>query len=271
MVIVGRKADGRADVSGNKPVRKAQEGRVPVRSPLGNGAHFEVEVRHAALKWKGIIDLLDIREDSCSIKDFKTGEASADHVLQIKVYALLWLRDQQINPNARPASRLAISYPAGEEEIIVSPNELNELATSLRSRTERVRVAVSGAGSPAKISHENCSGCDVRHLCSEYWDPLRRRDALATNAAPPSTDDIQLILRTKKGERTWLAECQVSNRFGSKTMLLMRWSPTHSSCFESAKPGTIVRMSGAVASTDDDSHCGVVDSVNSADVLLLDN
>ena len=50
------------------------------RMRLGKGVHFEVEVRYPKLSWRGIIDFLDVQEQSCAIKDFKTGEVSDDHV-----------------------------------------------------------------------------------------------------------------------------------------------------------------------------------------------
>ena len=62
----------------------SKHGYSPVRVPLGEGVHFEVEVRYPKIRWKGIVDFLDVGKQAAIIKDFKTGESSNDHILQLR-------------------------------------------------------------------------------------------------------------------------------------------------------------------------------------------
>ncbi len=86
------------------------------RGPLGPGVYCEIELRVPQMRWKGRADLVTIDSESCVITDFKTGESSADHELQLKIYALLWSRDEVLNPGALLASRLVLAYSHGDVE-----------------------------------------------------------------------------------------------------------------------------------------------------------
>jgi len=241
----------------------------PVRAQLGEGVHFEVEVRYPKIKWKGIVDFLDVGNQACIIKDFKTGESSNDHILQLKVYALLWSYDRELNPKGRPASQLALCYPGAEKYVTVAPKELAELSDSLVARTIEVRASVNGPASRANVSSENCPNCDVRHLCSDYWDSSRRRKAAATNGTSIYVDDIQLELKERKGETTWSAVCLISNHFQPKTTILLRCSSPNFRCLGSLRPGMIARLAGAVVSKDDDGEYGIVNCVSNTDVIIF--
>jgi len=71
----------------------------PLRRPLANGAHPEVELRAKSIGWKGKADLLVVGDDACEITDFKTGAADEAHKFQVRVYAVLWRLDDQLNPS----------------------------------------------------------------------------------------------------------------------------------------------------------------------------
>ncbi|HKV78660.1 MAG TPA: PD-(D/E)XK nuclease family protein [Candidatus Sulfotelmatobacter sp.] len=239
------------------------------RPALGKGVHFEVEVRYPKLKWRGVIDFLDVGEQSCTIKDFKTGEASDDHVLQLKLYALLWLNDRELNPAALPPSQLSVSYASGEQEVSIAPKELAELSESLLNRAAQVRASIDGPASRANVSNDNCPHCDVRHLCSDYWSLSRRSKAPAKGDASAVADDIQLELKARRGDKTWSAECLISNHFPPKTTLLLRWSLHNLVLLESLKPGMKVRLTGAMIFVDDSNECGIVNCVTNTDVIVL--
>ena len=149
------------------------------RKPLGFGTHFEVELRDEQLGWKGIADLLSISEDDCAITDFKTGERSECHELQVRIYALLWARDNELNPSGRHATRLVLSYSQGEHDVTSLDDvwEENALAADLRTRTAAVRQALQSPEPKANVSEENCRTCEVRHLCNEYWNAIRPKAA----------------------------------------------------------------------------------------------
>jgi PD-(D/E)XK nuclease superfamily len=239
----------------------------PVRLPLRRGTHFEVEVRYFSLKWRGVIDLIDVGETECRIKDFKTGTPSDDHVLQLQLYALLWLHDSELNPDGLPASKLSLCYPTGEKQIAVSSQDLNQLAKSLETRTQKVRASVTGNTARANLTADNCPDCDVRHLCTEYWTVSR---ALPPNldAATKPFDDIEVVLKTRKGERTWVAECQISNQVKRKTLVLLRWTTRNFALLESIKPDTTVRLTGAMLTIGPEFDTPVINCIYSTDLVL---
>src|ERR1700682_2868082 len=195
--------------------------QAPARIPLREGVHFEVEVRDALLRWKGVVDFLEIGESACSIREFKTGAPSDDHILQLQVYALLWSSDSTLNPNAIPASQLALCYSTGEREVDLSPEDRIQLADSLKVRTTRVREAVNGAATRANLGPDNCPQCDVRHLCSDYWSASRAIQPQLIQGNRIRFDDVQLALKSRKGENTWVAECQISSHFPPTRTLLL--------------------------------------------------
>jgi hypothetical protein len=80
------------------------------RTPLGPGTYPELELRVPRIGWHGVADLLLLSNNSCSIVDFKTGEPDDSHRFQLRVYALLWSRDVDLNPAGRKVDRLTLSY-----------------------------------------------------------------------------------------------------------------------------------------------------------------
>ncbi len=42
---------------------------------------------------------------------------SDDHVFQIRLYAILWLHDSELNPGAVPVTRLTLSYPPEQRDV----------------------------------------------------------------------------------------------------------------------------------------------------------
>ena len=86
----------------------------PTRSPLNPGVYPEVEVHAPKINWRGKIDLLTISGTSCEVVDFKTGVPNEKHGFQLRVYALLWSRDTELNPKGQAANRLTISYDSGD-------------------------------------------------------------------------------------------------------------------------------------------------------------
>lgn len=238
------------------------------RYPLTSGSHFEVELRDPTLKWKGIADLVELEGSSCAITDFKNGAASDDHLFQLRVYALLWLRDSELNPHATPVGKLTVSYPAESRDVAFSQPDQASLRSALQNRTQAVRDAITGPTSRPILSSDVCPHCDVRQLCSEYWT-MARPTVQAPTSLHNRFDDVQLILTSQKGESTWLANAQIASHLKVPAEVLLRWSSDQFRVLEALTPGSKVRLVGALLSDPQD-ESPVITCLANTDLLVLE-
>ena len=208
------------------------------RLPLEQGTHFEVELRHPGIKWRGFADLIELRDGLCTIEDFKSGEPSDDHLLQLQIYALLWCHDDELNPSRTAIDKLVICYPNGDRLVPYNKKDGGKLAQELQARTNAVRKAVSGPESQANLDAERCPKCDVRQLCSAYWTANRPASVGGASAERVQVDDVQLSLRSRKGQNTWSAECQLSNHIPIGSTVLLRWTPKDWAALDHLLPGS---------------------------------
>ena len=238
-----------------------------IRYPLSLGSHFEVELRDPTLKWNGIADLVELDASSCAITDFKNGAVSDDHLFQLRVYAVLWLRDSELNPHAVPVRKLTISYPTLNRDVVFPESDQSSLRSALESRTQSVREAITGPTSKPILSADVCPHCDVRQLCSEYWT-LARPTVNPVPSLHNRFDDIQLLLTSKKGERTWLANAQLATHLKVPVEVLLRWSSEEFRILQELNPGTIIRVTGVLLSDPQD-ETPVVTCLPSTDLIVL--
>jgi hypothetical protein len=281
----------------DKPTMPSSNAPAVTRKPLGLGAHFEVELRDEQLRWKGIADMLCIGDDGCTITDFKTGERFDDHELQLRIYALLWARDNELNPSGRPATSLVLSYPHGEHEVTHLDSVLEEsaLATDLRTRTAAVRQALQSPEPKANVSEENCRTCEVRHLCNEYWSAIgpksvdtsaraghsgipelfseRRDQWLAKTASKTATkqtlfDDIEVILQRRRTDITWEAECWASTVLQPRSRILLRLPVTAASFGDQFQPGDRIRLTDALLAAPEPGGLPLVQALANTELLL---
>ena len=230
--------------------------------------HFEVELRHPGIKWQGFADLIELRDDLCTIEDFKSGEPSDDHVLQLQIYALLWCHDEELNPSKTAVDKLVICYPNGDRLVPYNKKDVGKLTQELQARTNAVRQAVSGPESQANLDAERCPKCDVRHLCSAYWTGNRPASVGGASADRVQLDDVQLSLRSRKGQNTWSAECQLSNHIPIGSTVLLRWTPNDCAVLDHLLPGSVVRLSGALISYSEDTRLQMVNCSTTTDLIL---
>ena len=237
------------------------------RLRLEQGTHFEVELRHPGIKWRGFADLVELRNGLCTIEDFKSGEPSANHLLQLQIYALLWCHDEELNPEKTAIDKLVICYPNGNRIVPYSKKVGTKLTQELQARTVAVRKSISGPESRANLDAERCPKCDVRHLCSAYWS--ERRPASVDCASPErgQLDDVQLVLKSRKGQTTWSAECQLSNHVPVGSTVLLRWAPKEFEVLDQLLPGSNVRLSAALISYSEDARLEITCST-STDLIL---
>jgi CRISPR/Cas system-associated exonuclease Cas4 (RecB family) len=238
------------------------------RLPLEQGTHFEIELRHPGIKWRGFVDLIKVRDDFCTIEDFKSGVPSDDHVLQLQIYALLWCHDKELNPARTAVDKLVICYPNGDRIVPYNKKDGSKLAQQLLARTDAVRKAISGPESQANLDAEQCPKCDVRHLCAPYWTGKRPAGVGGDSAERVQPDDIQLTLRSRKGQNTWLADCQLSNHVQVGSTVLLRWTSQDCAVLDQLSPGSEVRLSGASISYSEDARLQVVSCSTATDLIL---
>ena len=192
------------------------------RNALGPGVYSEIELRAPAVHWHGYADLLIVGNDTCEIVDFKTGERGDAHPFQLLVYALLWNRDSELNPNGRLASKLTLLYRDGEVSVpSPNPEELDALEQELVLRRQAAIQVLSDHPPPARPSIENCHYCSVRQLCDQYWCTLK-----ALTAATPDTEaaymDLQISLLKPHGPSSWDGVVELSRTIQSEKPIVLR-------------------------------------------------
>lgn len=238
---------------GVSSIRGEHPRRNQTRPSSFNRSYYEIELRAPQLGWVGVADYIGVFGDFCEIIDFKTGDPDEEHGLQLLVYALLWARDQKINPERRLANKLTISYRTGAVDVPVpSETELSELERQIGARTHDAREAISKSPTDALPSIENCCYCDVRHLCGAYWDPgTMRRLSKQTDTSIPYTD-LQATIIRRHAAKCWKGVVLSSPMLPPEKPILLRTSVFDNSIDDalSANPGATIRVLGARLSSD---------------------
>lgn len=183
---------------------RSAEGRGPrVRGPLTAGMFPELDLRAERLGWKGKADVLVLSPDACEITDFKTGAPDEAHQFQIRVYALLWSRDADLNPDRRRVDRLVLAYGEGDLEVAPPTEaELDQLERELSSRTAAALAALSESPPAARAHPQQCPYCDVRHMCTDYWT-ADTQHLMATALAERPLGDATLAITGRHGPSSW--------------------------------------------------------------------
>ena len=173
-----------------------------VRGPLGLGYHSEVKLEPKQLHWVGFADAIRLTEASCEIIDYKTGNESLAHEDQLRTYALLWARDDVLNPAGRLPTRLALVYPGFVHEVRPpSERELDELEVKLLSRSAAAKRELATKPPPAKVGAQTCKYCDVKHLCDSYWSDGGQQSL--REPREPAIRSIQVLVTGKRADRVW--------------------------------------------------------------------
>lgn len=186
------------------PLSAPPEGKRDTRYPLTTGSHPEVELRSLEMGWHGFVDLLTLSDSTCEIRDFKTGAAKEQHELQLRIYALLWARDRELNPSGRLADRLVVSYDDREVTVPAPTAELLnslELETATRTATARA-LLVTSQRPEARPSATTCAHCMVRQLCAEYWDWLGEQN-IDADLGTSRFADLEIDIRRRHGPSSW--------------------------------------------------------------------
>lgn len=190
----------------------------PTRSPLSNGTYPEVELRAKSIGWKGKADLLVLADEVCEITDFKAGIADEAHIRQVRVYAVLWRLDDELNPAGRAVDRLVLAYESHDVEVPPpSAQEIDELSRELVARRKAAEAALAVRPPAARPSAGTCRYCSVRHLCDAYW----------AGAAQAVSDDgrfrdVELKVVRQHGPTSWDAVVVRARDLAANSPALLR-------------------------------------------------
>jgi hypothetical protein len=202
-----------------------------------------VEVRAGRIAWRGVVDLLNVRSDGCEIVEFKSGEERDEHVFQLRLYSLLWARDNELNPAGRHADLLVLSY--ADKEVAIPPLrsvELDEFEDRLVVRGIEARRALTHTPPEAQPAVEMCRGCSVRHLCDEYWTKPVQARLVAEAAGARSSVDLRLRIIREHGPSAWQARVESEAALREDTTVILRIPPRAAELLAWIQPGLPLRI-----------------------------
>ena len=186
--------------------------------------------------------------------------------LELRIYALLWARDREVNPSGRLADQLVLSYNERDVEVL-SPSigGLCSLEEEIRSRTERSLATIRLHAPEARPSVENCSNCSVRHLCDEYWKwPGRHGEDQGSPTIRFA--DVEIELTGRHGPSSWDGMLEVSSGPNSTQPALLR---TANLQFD-LHPGQQIRVLNVrVNRPNEDEHLPVVATMGANSEMFL--
>jgi hypothetical protein len=226
------------------------------RAPLGDGSHPEVRLEVSNLRLAGRADLITIADGNCAIVDYKTGAPDEHHAAQLRMYALLWARDSELNPNGLPVVALTLSYAT--HDVKVDPpasSESDALAQDLLARIAVSERELRLRPPPARPAAPVCGFCSVRHLCEEYWSSIARTAGTASDFV-----DKQGTIVSQNGPRSWLIELQPDG----KRMLLR--TPTENPGFT---VGDQLRLIDVAVARDEDSDDAAITITQVSEIFHL--
>jgi hypothetical protein len=244
------------------PPAKGTGARPRGRGPLANGTHPEVELQVPALRFLGRADLLSLDDEGCMLTDYKTGSPDPHHVEQIRIYALLWSRDEELNPSGVPTTQLVIAY-ATHDDLHDPPSsaELETIAKDLASRVYEAETDLSTRPPPARPVAEMCGLCSVRHLCEDYWPSDAAKANSPASTPPRGFVDCAGTITQRNGPRSWLIAL---DRDDSSALLRTATEAT------SFQPGARVRLLNLVHGKDEDNDTTILTMTQMSEAYVVE-
>jgi hypothetical protein len=205
--------------------------------------------------------MVHVTDEGVSIIDYKTGAPDPHHEEQLRMYAVLWKHDVQLNPSGREATSLLIAYPT-HDEVHEAPgaSELITHEQELDGRVADAERSLALRPPPAQPSAETCRYCAVKHLCDEYWSVLPLDSSDPGQQDPGSFIDLEVIIAARNGPRSFLAE---SPRQGADILLR---TPTETPLFA---VGDRVRLVGVAHIEDVEAHRRIATITQGTEVFVI--
>ena len=172
-----------------------------------------------------------------------TGTPRPDHDFQVRVYAVLWARDETLNPCARHADRLVVSYR--DHDVVVPPpgeSEINALEVEMSERAEAAHAALAGDAPEARPGHDVCRHCHVRQLCTDYWRgsaPCAR--PLSANASALLVD-LEVSIREQERPLAWRGELLAGGGLQPGTPVVIQHPHGDIAHLSAIRNGQVVRL-----------------------------
>jgi PD-(D/E)XK nuclease superfamily len=215
-------------------------------------------------KWRGRVDLMNIREDGCSITDLKSGSVSEEHSEQLAVYSMLWLEDSGRNPTRLPVLDLQVVYSSGAVRItVLDDDQLKSFRKDLIASSELIRSALNSSDVPANPSRENCRHCPVKLLCQPYWQ------SLPTLGSDGPLSCSQVTLLESRGERAWLAAVNSSSLLPVNEKVVIRNYEGGKAFWSELKPGLSIRLTDGLLSSSEVSDTPVINLSLMSEALFV--
>ncbi len=182
-----------------------RDGRSPgrtTRGPLAHGYHAEVFIAPRGLPFVGRADAIYLDPSDCTIIDFKTGRPKPEHHEQLETYALLWARDDVLNPDGRLASRLVNTY-GNTERTFEAPDvsRLGEIEAGLTRRLRAAAAEFAAVPPRANVGPDACRHCDVKQLCDPFWQADAPVDVAIAGLADYRS--LQVSLDRRLSDMSW--------------------------------------------------------------------
>jgi hypothetical protein len=226
------------------------------RYPAREGVYPERELVAEELRLKGRVDLLSVRAEGATITDFKTGVEDPAHHDQLRLYALLWTEDNEVNPDVLAVTALVAAYPSHDLEVAVpSAAELAELRRDVVARIEHAD-STTAVDLPLAVLGEHCTMCNVRGLCDTYWGGGALNTA---DVADGGWYDLQGTVVRQHGVKSWV----VRETRGGREVLVRASNPSFT-----LPIGHDVRILGAKRTIDLDEEETLIASVTSVSEVL---
>jgi hypothetical protein len=229
------------------------------RFPARAGDHPECELVAEELRLKGRVDLLSVDADGATITDFKTGAEDPAHHDQLRMYALLWTEDREVNPDGIAVAALVAAYPSHDAPVVVPGTaELADLRAEVVGRIAAADLAVD-VDQPAAIVGEQCELCNVRGLCDAYWATGAPNTA---DVADGAWYDLQGTVVREHGVKSWVLRETSTGR----EVLVRTPNPSYALLV-----GHEVRILGARRTIDPDEDDALIASLTSVSEVLQVN
>lgn len=156
------------------------------------GALSEVRLEHPDLPFVGVLDHVALGDSGVEITDYKTGNASEAHQIQLMRYALLWWRVTGEVPAEVTAQYLnhRQTWPIQQSELVVTE-------VQLRLRIEELITQLGLRPAPA-LPGKACKWCAVRARCYDGWSHAEKA------ARADGRGDVEIIVKSLPGSHGFI-------------------------------------------------------------------